>query len=141
MVLSRASSPFGSRSRTRILVALQRLDASYPRALARLLETPIFAVRKALAGLERDGLVASRLVGRTRVYALDPSYAAHRELAGFLQRLSELDPEANGRIAVAGEDAVSEGGFSLPERAGGRRAAAASPSEPAVREQDGWRNW
>ena len=88
------SSPFGSRSRTRILLALSDLEFSYPRALARRLDSPIFAVRKALEGLERDGLVSSRLVGRTRVYTLDSSYVAFKELAAYLGRLARADAEA-----------------------------------------------
>ncbi|MEZ5314061.1 MAG: hypothetical protein R2862_10645 [Thermoanaerobaculia bacterium] len=61
------SSPFGGRTRTRALVALSSLETSFPRELARLLEAPVSSVRQALASLERDGLVAGRLVGKTRL--------------------------------------------------------------------------
>lgn len=142
MVLSTvSSSPFGSRSRTRILVALRLLGSSYPRALARLLGTPIFAVRKALAGLERDGLVANRLVGRTRLYTLSPAYLAHRELAAFLWRLAELD----GPLAAA--MAADDGTGTAPSRVPPAQRALVEPdTAPPTRAArppagDGWKNW
>lgn len=87
------SSPFGGRTRTRVLVALSLLQTSFPRELARLLAAPVSGVRQALASLERDGLVAGRLIGRTRQVELDPGYFALRELEVYLARLSEAEPE------------------------------------------------
>jgi len=87
------SSPFGGRTRTRVLVALGLLGTSFPRELARLLGAPVSGVRQAVASLERDGLVAGRLVGRTRLVQLDPGYFARRELESYLARLSEAEPD------------------------------------------------
>ena len=81
-----------------MLVALSLLETSFPRELARLLAAPISGVRQALTSLERDGLVAGRLVGKTRLVQLDPGYFARRELASYLARLSEA--EADLRTAV-----------------------------------------
>lgn len=92
------SSPFGSLARTRALLALALMTESYPRELARVLETPLFSIQKALASLERDGLVASRLLGRTRLYALNPRYLASRELREYLERLAGRDFELRRRI-------------------------------------------
>jgi hypothetical protein len=93
------SSPFGGRTRTRVLVALSLLESSFPRELARLLAAPVSGVRQALASLERDGLVAGRLVGRTRQVRIDPRYFARQELESCLTRLSEAEPEL--RTAVS----------------------------------------
>lgn len=87
------SSPFGPQTRTRLLVALSLLDESYPREMARLLGVSLSAVQKALASLERDGLVAVRSVGRTRVARIDPRYFARQELLAYLERLAEADPD------------------------------------------------
>ena len=76
------SSAFGGQARTRVLVALRLLESSYPRELSRILAVPVSAVSRALAGLERDALVAGRLVSRTRVYVLNPACFATRELDG-----------------------------------------------------------
>jgi hypothetical protein len=53
----------------------------------------------ALRGLERDGLVAGRLAGRTRLFRLSPRYFAREELQRYLLRLTE--PEASLRSRVA----------------------------------------
>ena len=84
------SSPFGSQTRTRILLALELLGQSYARELARLLASSLSAVLKGLASLERDGLIAGRLVGRTRVFQLDPRYFAAKQLQDLLSRLLRL---------------------------------------------------
>ncbi len=92
------SSPFGGASRTGVLIALNLLEESYPRELARLFEQSLFGVQRALAGLERDGLVASRMAGRTRLYRLNPRYFALRELRDFLSRLAAPEETLRARI-------------------------------------------
>lgn len=94
-----ASSPFGGTTRTRLLVALRLLDESYPRELARLLGTSLSSVQQALSGLERDGLVAVRTMGRTRLARIDPRYFARRELLAYLLRLAEADPALGEAVA------------------------------------------
>jgi DNA-binding transcriptional ArsR family regulator len=93
------SSPFGSRSRTRVLLALRLLSESYPRELARLLAQPLAGVQRALESLERDGLVGARTIGRMRVYRLEPRYFGYRELQQFLLRLTEPDADLRARVA------------------------------------------
>lgn len=93
------SSPFGGQTRTRVLLALRLLEDSYPRELSRILSTPLSGVQMALRGLERDGLVAARDAGRTRLFRLNPRYFAREELRRYLLRLS--DPEEELRAAVA----------------------------------------
>ena len=98
MVVVGQSSPFGSQTRTRALLALWFLETSYARELARVLGISLLAVQKALTSLERDGLVAARAVGRTRQYRISPSYFAQAELRQYLRRLAE--PEAQLRESV-----------------------------------------
>ena len=93
------SSPFGSSARTRVLLALQLLKESYARELARLLEVSLSSVQKGLRSLERDGLVAGRAAGRTRLYRLNPRNHALRELERYLDRL--LEPEATLRTRAS----------------------------------------
>ena len=92
------SSPFGGTTRTRVLLALELLAESYPRELARLLEAPLSGVQQALRGLEKDGLVAARAAGRTRLYRIDPRYFAGRELRTFLRRLIEPETRLRSRV-------------------------------------------
>ncbi len=100
MVVRSNSSPFGSATRTRVLLALSLLSESYPRELARVLAISLFGVQKALLSLEMDGIVAGRSVGRTRVFQFDPRYFAKDALQQFLRRLSEPETELRRRIAA-----------------------------------------
>ncbi len=99
MMVGMNSSPFGSSARTRALLALQLLTESYARELARLLILNVSGVQKALQSLERDGLVAARAAGRTRLYRLNPRAPARRELEGYLEKLLEPEDELRARAA------------------------------------------
>ncbi len=94
------SSPFGSRARTRVLLALQLLAQSYARELARFLDLNLSGVQKAVQSLERDGLIAGRAVGRTRLYQLNPRAFARRDLERYLERLLEAEPELRTRAGA-----------------------------------------
>jgi len=96
----KSSSPFGSATRTRVLLALSLLGESYARELARVLNAPLSGVQKALQGLELDGVVAARAVGRTRVFQLDPRYFARDALKQFLRRLTEPETALQRQIAT-----------------------------------------
>ena len=94
------SSPFGGRTRTRVLLALRLLRSSYPRELSRILVAPLAPIQRAMRGLEKDGLIVGRSVGRTRVFTLNPSYLARRELAAYLARLADADEELQRAVTL-----------------------------------------
>lgn len=94
------SSPFGGKTRTRVLVALRLLDESFPRELARILEVPLNGALQALRSLESDGLVSGRSQGRTRLYRINPRYFAYSDLQSYLLRLAEAAPELKERTAA-----------------------------------------
>jgi len=93
------SSPFGSQTRTRLLIAFELLGQSYARELARLLDAPLSVVQKGLASLERDGLIAGRLLGRTRLFEINPRYFAAKELRGLLDKLAVADAHLKRRVS------------------------------------------
>lgn len=93
------SSPFGSSARTRVLLALRLLTESYARELARLIEISFSSVQKALQSLERDGLVAGRAAGRTRLFRVNPRHHARRELERYLDRLLESETTLRARVS------------------------------------------
>ena len=88
------SYPFGTRTRTRILLALSERPDAHIRKLARLIGASLSVVQHALATLERDGLVQVRTVGRVRRVSLNSDYPAHVELAALLRRLHAAEREA-----------------------------------------------
>ena len=100
MVVKTDTSPFGSRTRTRVLSALHLLDESYARELARVLHIPLAAVQKALLSLERDGIVAARARGRTRVYRFEPRHVARDEIRQLVARLADTDREVVAAVSV-----------------------------------------
>jgi DNA-binding PadR family transcriptional regulator len=93
------SSPFGGQTRTRVLLALRLLGESYPRELARILETSLWGVQQAIRRLELDGLIAGRSMGRTRIFRINPAYFASEELNQYLLRLTEPEDELRDRVA------------------------------------------
>jgi DNA-binding PadR family transcriptional regulator len=94
------SSPFGGKTRTRILLALRLLGESYPRELARILESSLWGVQQAIRSLELDGLVAGRSMGRTRIFRINPAYFASEDLQRYLLRLTEPEEDLRNRIAA-----------------------------------------
>lgn len=95
-----SSSPFGSSARSRVLLALRLMGSSYARELARLLDLALNGVQGSLRSLERDGLIAGRSVGRTRVFELNPRYFAASALNGYLDKLTAADRDLQSRVAA-----------------------------------------
>lgn len=87
-----SSKLFGSRRRTELLILLALLEESYPAELARLLAARPFSIQTMIDALEREGILASRLMGRSRRVSLDPRFYAYRETRDLLLRLSEAEP-------------------------------------------------
>ena len=83
------SSPFGSPTRTKVLMILGRDGESWGRKIAEELGVMVNAVQEAISGLELDALVVGRMVGRTKLLYLNPSYFAAKELKLYLDRLNE----------------------------------------------------
>ena len=88
---TRSSKLFGSAQRTDILVLIALLGDSYPTEMARLLGAPLRSTQRILEDLEDEGVLASRLVGRTRQVRLDPRFFAARDLKA-LAGAAGLDP-------------------------------------------------
>ncbi len=89
----RDDSLFGSLLRERILKLLVLIEPAYPRQLATLLGAHLISVQNAVVALGDLGVVASRLVGRTRLVELDRRWYAASELRALLERLAHADPE------------------------------------------------
>ncbi len=90
-VIDRDQELFGNRNRTALLLAVSLLGETYPSELAQVLGVRLYTVQSILAALEREGVVVSRLLGRTRRVSLNPRYFAHKELAVLLSKLGKQD--------------------------------------------------
>lgn len=82
-------SLFGSGLRTDVLVAIARLGETYAAELARLWDRRPLEIQRAVASLERAGVVTTRLLGRTRIVELNPRLPEYDELYQLLLRMSE----------------------------------------------------
>ena len=78
-MLERNSELLGNRNRTAVLVAIRLLGETWPSELASLLGLRIYSVQRILEAYEREGVLVSRTMGRTRRVSLNPRYVAHRE--------------------------------------------------------------
>jgi DNA-binding transcriptional ArsR family regulator len=99
-VLEERSQLFGTSTRTAVLVAIRLLEETYPSELAELLGVRPFTVQSILAPLEREAIIVSRLMGRTRTVFLNPRYFAHVELSALLWKLGAHDLELQARLAA-----------------------------------------
>jgi hypothetical protein len=90
---------FGSSRRTEVMIALRLLEQTYASELATLLGMHLFSVQKILRGLEAEGIVETRNVGRTRLVVLSRRFAAHRELQALLWALGQDDEKLQKKLA------------------------------------------
>ena len=85
---------FGNPNVEKILFYLLRFDEGYARGIATSFGAPLSPMQQQLKRLERGGLIVSRLVGRTRVFQMNPRYPFRKELEAFLSKAFEAVPEA-----------------------------------------------
>lgn len=92
-VVSQSKGLFGSRIRERILKLLGLLERSYPREIAAILDEDLSVVQRGMNDLERDGILASHLAGRTRLFELNRTYQYYTPVRELLVRMGQTDPE------------------------------------------------
>jgi DNA-binding IclR family transcriptional regulator len=90
---------FGNARRTEILELISLLRESYPRELSRLLALPLYSVQRVINELEREGLLATRVIGGTRRVTLNPRFFAISELSALLKKLTDADEDMQHRAA------------------------------------------
>ena len=83
----------GSTSKESVLLYLAARDEGYAREIARFFAVSLRPIQIQLARLEADGVLFSRLVGRTRLYGLNPRYPFLRELRALLEKALTFYPE------------------------------------------------
>jgi len=89
-----------SASTERVLVFLRARGEGYAREMARFFGTSLRPIQRQLERLEAAGVLWSRLVGRTRLYAFNPRYPFLRELEALVDRAIEFYPETERRALL-----------------------------------------
>ncbi|MEX0828398.1 MAG: winged helix-turn-helix domain-containing protein [Haliea sp.] len=76
----------GSEGAERVLLFLAARGSGYPREIATIWSMDVSTVQNQLLRMERDGLLVSRTVGRTRVFEFNPRYAFRDEVKALLNK-------------------------------------------------------
>ena len=84
---------FGNSTVEKILFTLLVYVEGYPLGMAKTFKAPVNRIQQQLKRLENGGIVASRLVGRVRIYTFNPRYPFLKELQAFLIKSYEFVPE------------------------------------------------
>ena len=88
------SGLFGNETAEKVLLSIANYGSGYPRGIATTFGISLSQVQRQLERLEREAVLSSRLVGRTRVYELNPRYLFRDELAALLKRALGALPAA-----------------------------------------------
>ena len=83
---------FGNKTAERVLLYLANYGQGYARQIASTHGSPVSVVLKQLARLEEGGILVSRMLGRTRLYELNPRWFFYRELKALLEKALESLP-------------------------------------------------
>lgn len=86
---------FGNRSAVQVLLFLEAYGSGYASRIATTYEVPVMAVQRQLRRLEVDGVLLSRMVGKTRVFEFNMRIPTVRKLRQFLSAELEQLPEAD----------------------------------------------
>ena len=83
----------GNTNKERVLVYLIARGEGYPREIAAFFDAPLTPIQKQAEKLETAGVLYSRFVGRSRVFALNPRCVYLNELEALIKRVLEFYPE------------------------------------------------
>jgi hypothetical protein len=99
VTIDRPPALFGTANRTQAIVAVRLLGETWGAELAALLTLRISLVQTILNTFEEEGVLVSRLAGRSRLFSLNPRYSAARELRTLLWRLGSADLALQKKLA------------------------------------------
>ena len=84
---------FGSVNREHVLLFLYCRNEGYAREITRFFKIDLNQIQKQLERLEKGGVIYNKLVGKTRVYALNPRYPFLKELQALLDKVLAFYPD------------------------------------------------
>lgn len=84
----------GSTNSERVLLFILAREAGYASEIARFFDTDLYGIQKQLDKLETGGVLASRKVGRTRLYRFNRRYSFLKELRALLSKALSFYPTA-----------------------------------------------
>lgn len=86
-------SLFGNPVIEKVMFFLLVSGKCYPSQLKNTFHSPLYSFQRALARLEKGGVIISYQEGKTRIYQFNPRYPFLIELKAFLQKAYEFFPK------------------------------------------------
>jgi len=93
---------FGTANREKVLLYIYARKEGYPREVAKFFDTDLRAIQNQFEKLEAGGVLYSRLVGNTRLYAFNPRYPFLDELKSLLEKTLSFYPESDRERLLVG---------------------------------------
>jgi predicted ArsR family transcriptional regulator len=87
-------SILGSESSEQVLIYILARSQGYPTEIADFYQVSKMPIQKQMAKLEAGNVLASRLVGRTRLYQFNTRYPFFKELIALLEKALSFYPES-----------------------------------------------
>ncbi len=85
---------FGSETAEKVLLFIENYEEGYAKKIADTFGVSVSQAQKQLLKFEREGILASRLQGRTRIYVWNPRFMFLKELRAILKKELAYLPEA-----------------------------------------------
>jgi hypothetical protein len=83
----------GNATASKVLLYLEAYEEGYPRGISETFQIAVSQVQRQLERFEREGILVSRLIGKTRVYGWNPRCFYLKELRGILAKSLERLPD------------------------------------------------
>ena len=83
----------GSLNSERVLLFVLARDEGYASEIAKFFATDLYGIQKQLDKFETGGVLASKKVGRTRLYRFNPRYSFLKELKALLNKALRFYPK------------------------------------------------
>ena len=83
----------GSEGAERVLLFLAAKGQGYALEIANTFGMSVSNVQNHLERMDRDGLLVNTMIGRTRVYSLNPRYAFKDEVQALLNKALDMAPQ------------------------------------------------
>jgi hypothetical protein len=84
---------FGNIIIEKILFTLFVYGEGYPLGMAKTFKQPVNRFQQQLKRLENAGIIVSRLIGRVRIYTVNPRYPFLEEIKALIAKAVEFLPE------------------------------------------------
>ena len=88
------SGLFGNVTAAKVLLYLENYDSGYPNGIATVFDVPVSQVQRQLEKMELEGILSSKLIGKTRSYSWNPRCFYIEDLRSILKKALAALPDS-----------------------------------------------